>query len=527
VAIETKELDSLRSVEELSNYQKSVEEGIKALNEEFNGLPFPEEKRSEFADLKEARDEIGRRIQELEARKAIVEGFADDAKRSERMFDQREKVWNSSDARGTAKERDIYDLDQYKFDPSNPAKSRSQFRDAARRAIELVKFPTAGLKFPGERGNMYGQAGSTPNNEAIQAHLEYLLDNTREGDQESGQQTGAMARHLLTTGGPVYRRAFWKMQVTHDWNQLDGEEARALRRALSLTGAQGGFAIPFALDPSIIPTSNSVVNPVRALARLVTISGANTWQGVTSPAVVATRVTEGQEATDNSTTLVQPQATVTKVHVAIPFTIEVSEDWPQLEQEFGRLIQDSKDDEEGAAFVTGVGTTVFPQGFTVGTTATSAATTGLVVTAADVYALEAALAPRFRPRESFVANRGIYNKVRGIDTAGGAALWLYMAQGLVTQAPTPGNTGATLLGRGAWEASAMQATVVNATKIMIVGDFSYFLVVDRIGLTVELVPHIFGAANRLPTGQRALYAYWRNTSKVLSASAFVAMTGTT
>jgi HK97 family phage major capsid protein len=103
-----------------------------------------------------------------------------------------------------------------------------------------------------------------------------------------------------------------------------------------------------------------------------------------------------------------------------------------------------------------------------------------------------------------------------------------MSQGLVTQSPTPGNTGATLLGRGAWEASGMQATVVNATKIAIVGDFNYFLIVDRIGMTVELIPFLFGAGQgNLPTGQRGLYAYWRNTSKVLSASAFVALTGTT
>jgi predicted phage gp36 major capsid-like protein len=47
-------------------------------------------------------------------------------------------------------------------------------------------------------------------------------------------------------------------------------------------------------------------------------------------------------------------------------------------------------------------------------------------------------------------------------------------------------------------------------------------------MTVELIPHLFGAAQgNLPTGQRGLYAYWRNTSKVLSASAFVALTGTT
>jgi HK97 family phage major capsid protein len=178
--------------------------------------------------------------------------------------------------------------------------------------------------------------------------------------------------------------------------------------------------------------------------------------------------------------------------------------------------------------VTGAGTTVFPQGFVTGTTNTVPAATGLTVTAANVRALEAALPPRFRGRESFVANRGIYNVVAGIDTAGGAALWLYLAQGLETNAPTPGNTGAVLLGRGAWEASAMQATVVNATKIMIVGDFSYFLIVDRIGLHIELIPTLFGAGQgNLPVGQRAYYAWWRNSSKVLSASAFVALTGTT
>jgi HK97 family phage major capsid protein len=223
-----------------------------------------------------------------------------------------------------------------------------------------------------------------------------------------------------------------------------------------------------------------------------------------------------------------PTATVNKAHAFVPFSIEVQEDWGALESEMGRLFQDAKDDLEGVQFVTGVGTTVFPQGFVVGTTATVAAVSGLTVTAANLYALEAALPPRFRPNESFVANRGIYNVIRGIDTAGGAALWLYVSQGLVTQAPTPGNTGATLLGRGAWEASGMQATVVNATKIMIVGDLSYFLILDRIGMQVELIPFLFGAAQgNLPTGQRGLYAYWRNTSKVLSAAAFVALTGTT
>ena len=527
MAIDTKELDGLRSVEELTNFEKSVQAELEAINTEFAGLRLPEEKRSRFADLQETRKEIRERVLEFNTRQAIVAAGAEDPKRSAKVFENTMSTING-EVRGTSKERDIYDLSKYRFDPSDPAASRSQWRDGARRAIELTKVRTADRRFRGMMGNDI----QGPNQEDLQEHLEYLLDNTQEGDFETGRQAGAVARHMLVTGSPVYRRAFWKNIVSNgNPSYLDREEQAALQRALSLTGSQGGFAIPFALDPSIIPTSNSVVNPARAISRLVTISGANTWQGVTSPAVVASYAAEGTEATDNSTTLVQPQATVQRAQVAIPFSIEVSEDWPQLESEFGRLIQDSKDDLEGAQFVTGVGTTVFPQGFTgawtLDTGNSTDATTGLIVAAADVYALEAALPPRFRPRESFVANRGIYNKIRGIDTAGGAALWLYMAQGLNTQAPTPGNTGATLLGRGAWEASAMQATVVDSKLIMLVGDFSYFLIVDRIGMTVELIPHLVGAANRLPVGMRALYAYWRNTSKVLSSNAFAGLVGET
>jgi hypothetical protein len=163
-----------------------------------------------------------------------------------------------------------------------------------------------------------------------------------------------------------------------------------------------------------------------------------------------------------------PHAMRTKAHAFVPFSHEAGEDWGALESEMGRLFQDAKDDEEATAFVTGAGTTVNPQGFVTGATSNNvAAASGLTVTAANLYALEAALPPRFRPNLTFVANRGIYNVIRGIDTAGGAALWLYVSQGLDTQTPAPGNTGAVLVGKPAYEATAMQATVVNATKIMV------------------------------------------------------------
>jgi HK97 family phage major capsid protein len=472
-----------------------IQSRMQELTAEYAGQQFSEEARGEWTELGEERDTLSDLDKELEVREQVVSEFVSKPETREQsgQFQIRTKT----------EDRDIYDMAAIRSQSSSPEQETRNLKDNALRAIERAFVPQA----------TGGQDAVTK--EVAQGRAEHILRTTHEYGQ-----TGDVARRILATGSPTYNRAFGKSLAGLP---LNAEETRAM----SLTGSGGGFAVPFALDPTLIPTSNYVVNPTRALARVVTISGANTWQGVTSPTVTASYVAEATEATDNAPTLVQPTATVNKAHSFVPFSIEISEDWEAIQGEMAMMIQQGKDELEGVQFVTGAGTTVFPQGFVTGTTTTVAASTGLTVTAANLYALEAALPPRFRPNESFVANRGIYNVLRAIDTAGGAALWLYVSQGLTTQAPTPGNTGATLLGRGAWEASAMQATVVNATKIMVVGDFSYFLIVDRIGMNVEVVPHIFGATSRFPIGQRGLYAYWRNTSKVLSAAAFVALTGTT
>jgi HK97 family phage major capsid protein len=492
--MDPRDLNELRSVEELLEHQKEVKGRLGELNVEHDGLPFPAEARDEFAGLTKQNKEIDKRVEELEARRKVIEQFGDDTQRQERTTD----VFREPD-RASLRERDIYDMSTLRIDPSDPEQARAESRDRALRAVELMRFPHP-----------------RANREDAQTHIERLIENTQE------TTPGEVARHVLIHGSPTYRRAWGKSMVGL---RLSNEEQRALSWSGSNTGGQ---AVPVTLDPTIIPTSNSVVNPMRALSRIETISGSNTWNGVSSGAITASYAAEIAPTTDNSPTMAAPTATVQRAQAFVPFSIEIQQDWGALESEMAKLFQDAKDDLEGAQFITGVGTTVFPQGVAVGTTTTVAAATGLTVTAANLYALEAALPPRFRPNESFIANRGIYNVVRGIDTAGGAALWLYVSQGLVTQSPTPGNTVATLLGRGAWEASGMQATVVNATKIMIVGDFSYYLILDRIGMNVELIPHLFGAAQgNLPVGQRGLYAYWRNTAKVLSAAAFVALTGTT
>jgi HK97 family phage major capsid protein len=485
------------TVEELEARQTEIRGRIEELNTEYAGQAFPEDARSEWESLNEERDSNEELIDELEARRQRIVELADNPENRDepKQFHTRRP--------DVTRGEDIWDLSTIRSMASNPLQAKDEMRDRSMRAIEQFKFPIL-------QNKQYRKVSR----EDCQERMEYVMQSTQE------ETPGEVARHILMTGSPIYRRAFFKKAVGQE---LMAEE----QRALSLGALTGGQAVPVTLDPTVLPTSNSVVNPARALGRVVTISGSNTWNGVTSGAITATRVAEVTAGTDNAPTMAAPTATVTKAHATVPYSIEVGGDWGSLETEMGKLLADAKDDDEGTQFVTGAGTTVFPQGFVTGTTATVAAATGLTITAANLYALEAALPPRFRGNEQFVAQRGIYNVVRGIDTGGGAALWLYLAEGLNTQAPTPGNTGALLLGRGAWEASQMQATVVNATKIMIVGDFSYFLIVDRLGLTVEFIPHMFDATTGFPTGQRSLYAYWRNTSKVLSAAAFVALTGTT
>jgi predicted phage gp36 major capsid-like protein len=47
------------------------------------------------------------------------------------------------------------------------------------------------------------------------------------------------------------------------------------------------------------------------------------------------------------------------------------------------------------------------------------------------------------------------------------------------------------------------------------------MIVDRIGMNVEMVPHVFDASNgNRPTGKRGVYAVWMNNSKVLIPNAF-------
>lgn len=312
-----------------------------------------------------------------------------------------------------------------------------------------------------------------------------------------------IAKLCLATSSPEYVRA-WSKVASGRAHMVSPEEQRALERAMSLTDNAGGYLVPFQLDPSIIITADGSRNQIRQIARRVVATG-DVWNGVSSGAVTWGWTAEAAEVTDGTPTLAQPSIPVHKATGFVPISIEALEDADNITAEVARLLAFGKDVLEAAAFTTGTGVGQ-PTGIVTaltGTTSVVAAQTAETFAADDVYAMDSALPARYRSNASWLANRGIYNQIRQFDTEGGAQMWERIG------ADVPGQ----LLGRPAYEAENMASgfddSVTADNYLMIYGDFDNYVIADRIGMTVEFIPHLFHEDNNLPKGERGWFAYYR------------------
>ncbi len=323
---------------------------------------------------------------------------------------------------------------------------------------------------------------------------------------------GAFAAHILATGHPAYRTAWSKlMSQTHP--VLTGEEHAALERAMSLTDGAGGYMIPYTLDPTIILTNAGIIEPIRQISRVEQIV-TDVWHGITSAGVTASWDAEGAEVSDDTPTLVSPSITPAKASAFVPFSIEAGMDIANLAPAVSELFADAKARLEGAAFATGTGSAQ-PKGveYAVAAVTTSrvAATTDNSFGLVDVYKTFDAVPARHIANASWIGNGAIYNLIRQMDTNGGAALWARLAEGMPAR----------LLDKPAYECSTMDGAIATGNDdILVLGDFRKYLIVDRIGLSVEFIPHLFGTTNARPTGQRGWYAYWRVGADCLDTAAF-------
>ena len=331
--------------------------------------------------------------------------------------------------------------------------------------------------------------------------------------------SGTLARQALITSSPAYLRAWSKLAgsrqatLTAEEN-LAVQEAGELARAMNTGDTAGGYLVPFQLDPTVILTSDGSRNDIRQFARQVVATG-NVWHGVAADAVSWSWDGEAEEVSDDSPTLAQPEIEVHKAQGFVPISIEAIEDAQNVTAEVAKLLAAGKDDLEAEAFVTGSGTGR-PTGIVTALAGTSAVTTPATpetFALADVHALRSSLPARYRQVAAWLANDLIYSRIRQFDVSGGGGLWEYMREDRPDR----------LLGKPVGEAEAMDASwnaaVTANNYVAVFGDFSNYVIADRIGMTVEFIPHLFGA-NRRPTGQRGWYAYTRMGADVVNARAF-------
>jgi HK97 family phage major capsid protein len=363
--------------------------------------------------------------------------------------------------------------------------NRSQLESRALRAVER------------HRAQLIPEAGD---------RLEAVISDTHNDPHAIG------ARYIAAVADAAYDRALGRVLADpqHGHLSMDADEVAAWRetngamRAMSLTGASGGFAVPFDLDPTLILTGGGAVQPLRQAATVKTIA-TDTWQGVSTAGITAAYAAEATATTDNAPTLVQPTISTEKAQAFVPFSIEIGMDWPSLRQELGVALQDAKDTLEATKFTVGGGTNE-PFGIITGSTNTVGATAAGVFDAEDVFRLMQALPPRYQARASFMGNLAIINKIAQFESTAGARLF-------------PETSDGRLLRRPLYENSAMTAVTTTGALFLLYGDLSRFVIVDRIGMQIELIPHLFDTTNNRPTGQRGLYMYFRNSSKLIDAEA--------
>lgn len=467
------------TVEERVARQSEIKARLSEIDTEYSGGTLPEETQREWDGL----------TVEFGEQERAIEAATRRAEQLRALAEENATTGTRSVERGTApnvirRPSDIYDISNLRNQARSLDEMGALCRDNAMRAIEQGRF------------------GGGIRREAAQENVERLLT-------ECDDSSGTLARRILTTGSPVYERAFGKAMRNLSTNGLTAEEARALALG-SNAGADGGYAVPFQLDPTVILTSDGVINPLRSMARVVQVTGKE-WQGVTSAGITVTRSNEASDVNIQSPSLEQPTVKPTRVTGFIPFSVEIDADWTAMRSEVTRLLQDAKDTEEATSFVTGNGTGNAPGGVVATLSHYAAVPDGGTLSTADVYALEEALAPRWRARGQFLGNKSVYNDIRQLGTTDGTDLWVRLADRNPSQ----------LIGYDAREISTM-AGATGTNRYLLFGDFSQFLIVDRVGMSVELVPHLFNptASVPTPTGQRGLLAIWRNSSKVLVDDAF-------
>lgn len=452
-----------------------------------------EDESRQWTEGREAVLRLRGEIQEIENRQTFVRGLASRPGHVENGLDL-DPIVEGRGLRWNGRGSSPWDLDQVSRSLHNSA-PESGGRDLLARSLTAVEH----------------MRGVRPEHKE---HMTTLLESfDLEDDGAEGAGARRAAAHILAASSPEYIRAWSKaLRSAVKTGNPDVTALQVLQRAASLTDAQGGYAVPVPIDPTLIVNYDGNQNPLRALGTVKQVT-TNKFKVINVGAVTASYDAEASEVSDDTPTWGAEEISVHTARAFIPFSLEIQMDYPGFMEDLRMLLQESKDDLEAQKFVLGSGTGE-PFGIVTALTGTPyvvPSTTTDVFALGDIYKLDEQLPARWANNASWLANKTIYSSIR---QAGGANLddfWVGLRDGRPSS----------LLGYPPYDASYMDGTI-NATQdnyMAILGDFRWYWIAERIGFSMELVPHLFGA-NRRPTGQRGVFAWWRNGADSVNNRAF-------
>lgn len=372
--------------------------------------------------------------------------------------------------------------------------------------------------------------------DASRARLDQWVQRSVDDDNEDNTQFDGtyIGRRMLLTENAMYRSAFRKYVAGAPVYSMAPDEQRALsnfqqfeqrevRRAMSEnTGSAGGVGVPVLIDPSIIITSAAADVPLLRVCRIENVTN-NLWQGVSSAGMVWAYSTEGTEASDNSPTLAQPTVRVHMPKGFLPYSVEVSMDYPGFVNEMGRLMDSGYNDLLANKTMNGTGTNE-PFGLfqAMATTANSTdevtPTTDGSFGGADIFKIWNALPERYRGNATWVMSVSVQSAIRQFASAASSTSAYFSID--LTGGTFRINDRPVIITDYAPTFSGAVPGTTGLQNILAVGDWNQgYLWVNRAGMSVEQIPILFGGSNRFPTGQRGLWAWARNGGNIINNNA--------
>lgn len=404
--------------------------------------------------------------------------------------------------------------------------------------------PWEDVKSPSERG-YHGDVRARAI-DAIERADHFLSDDHREAATRAVERVGqnsnespeqiARAREIVLWGSSRHYNAAFAKRGDEAFNRsdvsLDAKEAEAYERANAAFRGSGffdpvdtnearafaltnvtGVLVPAHLDPSIILTTDGALNPYREISRVVPVS-TNVWTGVSSAGISGGWTgSEASEVDDDTPTQSSPSVTCYMADAFVPFSFQAWEDWSGAEAELMVMFADYKSTLEESAHTKGSGSAQ-PFGIVTalkGTTSHVSCNTNSSFTSADLFSVKQALPARWKGRARYVMNEAYNDRIRQFGTNDGSLYTVDLTE----------ENAVKVLGKRAHLSTTMSSALSSVTNtVLIYGDWSQYLIADRIGMAVEFIPNLFHTNANRPSASRGVLMHWRTGSDSIVDSAF-------